>query len=344
MAADPKACARYSLNEVTVNSSRCLRYIKMQALIQDMELLLFVLLRRTWSSVDSQRAQTIWVRVLSLNMLADSKQKEEEWSATPADVLDWSKRRFRLLEILLQDKPDVICLQELDMDESKSCLDPEICSAGYGGAFAKPSPPASDGSAVFFNKDRFTVLEEADVGYAVVVLLKELKSEQRLLVASAHLKSGKTEIAEKQRCAQMTSLLELLARMSCAAGAVIVACDLNAVSVPDGKIGEPLAYAAALSHHLKLQSCYARSSVEPEFTTWKLRPKGEVKRTIDYVFHSPSLRPEAILQLPDASEMPQERLPSHSYPSDHLALGVDFALDIDIDQDAAVATRKANRT
>lgn len=28
---------------------------------------------------------------------------------------------------------------------------------------------------------------------------------------------------------------------------------------------------------------------EPEYTTWKLRPKGEIKRCIDYIFHSSSL-------------------------------------------------------
>ena len=30
-------------------------------------------------------------------------------------------------------------------------------------------------------------------------------------------------------------------------------------------------------------------SEEPTYTTWKIRPKGEIKRTIDYIFHSSSL-------------------------------------------------------
>ena len=286
-------------------------------------------LERTWSSAPSSPTTAVSVRVMSFNILADSKQKEEEWSATPEDVLDWSKRRLRLLEILLREEPDVICLQELDLKESTSCLDPELSSAGYQGVFAKLTPPATDSCGIFFRQSRFTVLEEADAGYAVAVLLKEVKSQELFVVASAHLKAGKTEAAEKQRREQLISLLEILSRMSRSAQGIILACDLNAVSTEDEKIGKPLAYTAALSHELMLRSSYAESSKEPDFTTWKLRPKGEVKRTIDYIFHSPSLCPAALLKLPEPSEMPQERLPSHSYPSDHLALGVEFVLSSD---------------
>ena len=222
-----------------------------------------------------------------------------------------------------------------DARDARACLDPELRLAGYRGIFTRPTPPATDGSAVFIKQDRFAVVEESDFGYAVVSLLTDLKFDKRFLISSAHLKSGKTEAAEKQRCQQMVSLLDYLSRMSCTACGIIMACDMNAVSVPDGKIGEPLAYRAALSHELTLQSSYAESSKEPEFTTWKLRPKGEVKRTIDYIFHSPSLRPQGLLQLPPESAMPQERLPSHSYPSDHLALGVDFVFSLSSDGDAA---------
>ena len=72
-------------------------------------------LQRAWSDVGSLKDQPAQgsLRILSLNLLADSKQKEEEWSATPAEVLDWSKRRLRLLEILLQEEADILCLQEL---------------------------------------------------------------------------------------------------------------------------------------------------------------------------------------------------------------------------------------
>ncbi|CAE7033926.1 noct [Symbiodinium sp. KB8] len=285
-------------------------------------------LERTWSAAGPPEKSDSSVRVLSLNLLADSKQKEEEWSATPEDVLQWPKRRLRLLEILLQEEADIICLQELDMEVAgvPGGLDSELRLAGYHGILTKPKSPATDGCAVFVKEDRFTVLEEADVGYAAAALLKDRRFELQLLAVSAHLKSGKTEVAEKQRRDQMVSLLDLLSRLSVPACGVILACDMNAVSIPDGKIGDPLAYTAALSHELRLQSSYAESSKEPEFTTWKLRPKGEVKRTIDYILHSPSLCVAALLKLPSEAEMPKSRLPSHSYPSDHMALGVDFLL------------------
>ncbi|CAL1154173.1 unnamed protein product [Cladocopium goreaui] len=100
--------------------------------------------------------------------------------------------------------------------------------------------------------------------------------------------------------------------------------------VADSKIGAPLAYAAALRHPLQLRSAYATGSEEPTYTTWKIRPKGEIKRTIDYIFHSSSLRASSLLSLPSDAEMAEmapEKLPCLAYPSDHMALGVQLSYE-----------------
>lgn len=81
---------------------------------------------------------------------------------------------------------------------------------------------------------------------------------------------------------------------------------------------------------LQLRSAYATGSEEPTYTTWKIRPKGEIKRTIDYIFHSSSLRASSLLSLPSDAEMAEmapEKLPCLAYPSDHMALGVQLSYE-----------------
>eukprot|EP00435_Cladocopium_sp_Y103_P002399 s3079_g1.t1 len=267
------------------------------------------------------------LRVLSFNVLAESKQSEEKWLASAADALkDWAHRRLRLLEVVLQEDPDLIFLQELDVKGRKeSVLCPELKEAGYDAVFPAVPPTASARHvavpALFLRRRRFGILRDsASLDFAAVAVVQDLEGAATLAVASGHMTSGKDESAEAQRSEEVSKLLDLLAEF--AADHVIFACDLNAMPVVDSKIGAPLAYSSALRHPLHLRSAYATGSAEPTYTTWKIRPKGEIKRTIDYIFHSSSLRPSSILSLPSDAEMAPERLPRLAYPSDHMALGV----------------------
>lgn len=68
-------------------------------------------------------------------------------------------------------------------------------------------------------------------------------------------------------------------------------------------------------------------SSEPDYTTWKIRPSGECCTTLDYIWYSrDSLRVDAVLELPTEEQIGLNRLPSFSYPSDHLSLVCDFSL------------------
>eukprot|EP00434_Breviolum_minutum_P006673 symbB.v1.2.005891.t1/scaffold329.1/size228424/1 len=278
-------------------------------------------LERQWLPADSSQGTQKTLRVMSFNLLAESKQSEEKWSESAKSCLkDWVPRRLRLLEILLQEQPDLIFLQELDMNGKlgiDSALCPELKAAGYTAIFSTSSDSAA---ALFVRLGRFKILSELSLDFVAVAVVQDLESRSqptRLALASGHLKSGKTTEAEEARSEQVAKLLDILKEQS--ADHVIFAGDLNAVSVTDTTIGAPLAYAAVLRHPLHLRSAYANELGEPEYTTWKLRPKGEIKRCIDYIFHSSSLTSASILSPPD--KMPSERLPCFAYPSDHLALG-----------------------
>ena len=68
---------------------------------------------------------------------------------------------------------------------------------------------------------------------------------------------------------------------------------------------------------------------EPAFTTIKWKQKytnGVKKRTIDYIFYrGEAVRIVSHLALPTDADIDQEKgLPSHKYPSDHVALSVEF--------------------
>lgn len=67
------------------------------------------------------------------------------------------------------------------------------------------------------------------------------------------------------------------------------------------------------------------SKKEPPYTTWKIRDEGEVCHTIDYVFYSGhKIHVDAVLELPTAEEIGEDRVPSFAYPSDHFSLCCDF--------------------
>ncbi|CAK9074090.1 cGMP-dependent protein kinase [Durusdinium trenchii] len=279
-------------------------------------------LQRSWRStastcgvgatLASTRERTTF-RVLSLNLLAECKQKEEGWLPAAQEALrDWTPRRRRLLELLLQEEADLIFLQELDVDGKESALCPELREAGYS-AILGDATSDCPATAVFVRNKRFAVLQQVNQDRVVVLCHHAVGhaggSGATLGVCSAHLSSGKTPDAEEVRAQQVTKLLDSLEALG--ADHILLAGDLNAVPVADGKIGDPLAYWKTLSHSLSLTSAYARPQ-EPAYTTWKLRPKGEIKRSIDYIFHSSSLIPTALLALPSDDEMPPERLPSRN--------------------------------
>ena len=64
---------------------------------------------------------------------------------------------------------------------------------------------------------------------------------------------------------------------------------------------------------------------EPEFSTWKFRTGGEARRVIDHAFYSgAALAPTRRWRGPTRAEIGPGGLPCAAYPSDHVALLVEF--------------------
>ena len=104
---------------------------------------------------------------------------------------------------------------------------------------------------------------------------------------------------------------------------LLVCGDFNAVPTEE-------VYRRFSTSPLRLDSAYKKLSrgglTEPEFTTWKIRPSGESCSTLDYIWYSQdTLQVDALLDLPTEEQIGPGRLPSFSYPSDHLSLVCDFS-------------------
>jgi len=304
------------------------------------------LIKRKWQSVsDVQTGCSI--TVLSFNVLADSKQGDEEWTTPPA-VFVWEKRKWRLLEeVLANGLADVVSIQECDHFEDFWL--PSMRGLGYEGMLQREPQPAGhtgdmDGVALFWRTARLDKLQEYPVtfedphcitkGVALVCRMKlnhiaKDESPQELILATAHLMPGKTTKDEQGRALQAIKMLDVAVGAGVGAGLpAIVMGDYNAQPHQDSKIGDPLAYSATLKHSgLALSSAYADAlGEEPECTTWKRRPKSEIKRTIDYIFHTKELKTTQILKIPEREDMSEALTPSFEYGSDHFALGASFAL------------------
>lgn len=86
------------------------------------------------------------------------------------------------------------------------------------------------------------------------------------------------------------------------------------------------AYAEMASYPLGCRPDLPRER-EPPYTTWKIREEAEECHTIDYIYYSKNaFSVEAGLLFPSEREIGPARLPSYSYPSDHMSLMCDLRL------------------
>lgn len=266
----------------------------------------------------------------------------------PLDALSWPERKYLILEEILTHRPDVLCLQEVD--HYYDTLQPVLASLGYQSSFlAKPWSPCldveqnngPDGCALFYRRSRFTLLSTAHLRLsamllptnqvAIVQTLVCRVTGRRLCVAVTHLKARSGW--ERLRSAQGSDLLQNLrgitsqgrrrSEESPGAMPLIVCGDFNAE--PSEEV-----YRRFSSSALGLNSVYKLLSSdgqkEPAYTTWKIRPSGESRSTLDYIWYShDALRVESLLDIPTEEQIGPDRLPSYHYPSDHLSLLCDIS-------------------
>ena len=277
------------------------------------------------------------------HFLAALSQGKDNFIKCPKESLVWGNRKYAIIEEILTYDPDVVCLQEVDHYEDFFL--PVLSQVGYSGAFnPKPDSPCldcidnngPDGCAVLYKTERFKLVKselpnlvvdfngrtfvsnQVAVVHHLKCASKGLPSEE-LCIATTHLKAKPGY--ETLRAKQGQHLLDILGDYTKDLP-LIIGGDFNAEPTED-------VYSVYEKSSLKLGSAYKKlsenGSEEPPYTTWKIRPRREECHTIDYMWYTHhNLEPVALLRFPEGEDMGLGRLPSWSYPSDHLSLVCDF--------------------
>lgn len=273
--------------------------------------------------------------------------------------LDFSRRRWRLLEVLLGSRGeapfDLIALQEVD--RFYSFFAPVLRLFGYEGIFMpkKNSPCVrygwySDGCCLFWKKDRFDLVSQRRVDYRVgnqlciLATLRHRVSGKAIVAAVTHLKASAAN--EKVRKRQVLQLLpeiddeaKSVARTERLNGDVpiLILGDFNADPPRQLGFSGESSVGQVLKHKLigsrstpasseRYRSAYEINDPAKLFTTWKIRGKNEAKRVIDYIFYGGPLNCTSTLDAPSTEEIEPSKLPGFRYPSDHLLIAAKFKL------------------
>ncbi|KAL7730654.1 hypothetical protein ACLKA6_003431 [Drosophila palustris] len=306
------------------------------------------------------------IRLLQWNILSQTLgQHNDGFVRCPVEALTWQHRKYLIVQEILQNQPDVVCLQEVDHFKF---LQTVLGSQNYAGIFfPKPDSPClyieqnngPDGCALFYKKDKLQLMgydtrilevwrvQSNQVAIAARLQLKATGKE--FCVCTTHLKARHGALLAKLRNEQGRDLIRFVKQF--AGESPLMLCgDFNAEPI------EPI-YATILSCDLlKFGSAYADMKLErerererkqereqitedvtefisqsikrePPYTTWKIREDGEECHTIDYVFYTPQkLKIKNCLEFPAAEQIGKNRTPSFQYPSDHFSLVCDFEL------------------
>ncbi|KAH8312796.1 hypothetical protein KR044_012973, partial [Drosophila immigrans] len=299
------------------------------------------------------------IRLLQWNILSQTLgQHNDGFVRCPEEALTWQHRKYLIVQEILQNQPDVVCLQEVDHFKF---LETVLGSQNYAGIFfPKPDSPClyieqnngPDGCAIFYKRDKLQLLsydtrilevwrvQSNQVAIAARLQLKETGKE--FCVCTTHLKARQGALLAKLRNEQGRDLIRFVKQFA-GESPLLMCGDFNAEPI------EPI-YATILSCDiLKLGSAYADMKLErerekercedanelvsdsikrePPYTTWKIREDGEECHTIDYVFYTPQqLKIKNCLEFPVGDQIGKNRTPSFQYPSDHFSLVCDFEL------------------
>ncbi|XP_006124483.3 nocturnin isoform X1 [Pelodiscus sinensis] len=287
------------------------------------------------------------IRVMQWNILAQALgEGKDSFIQCPMEALKWEERKCLILEEILAYQPDILCLQEVD--HYFDTFQPLLSRLGYQCTFfPKPWSPCldvehnngPDGCALFFLKDRFTLVKSVNIRLtamklktnqvAIAQTLRCSETGKLFCIAVTHLKARTGW--ERFRSAQGCDLLQNLKNITQGAEIPLIICgDFNAEPTEE-------VYKEFSNSSLNLNSAYKLLSTdgqsEPPYTTWKIRPSGECRHTLDYIWYSQhALNVNSALGLLTEEQIGPNRLPSFNYPSDHLSLVCDFSFNQDPDR------------
>jgi len=216
------------------------------------------------------------IRIFQWNILSQSLgQKNDGFVCCPDEALTWENRKFLIIEEILQNNPDIICLQEVDHFKF---LERVLGSQNYCGIFfPKPDSPClyieenngPDGCAIFYKRNKFDlinydtrILEVWHVQSNQVAIVANFKlkndSNKEFTVCTTHLKARNGALLSKLRNEQGKDLLKFVNDISGGNKPILICGDFNAEPI------EPVYSTVLNNKELELTSAYAEINQQIE--------------------------------------------------------------------------------
>lgn len=116
------------------------------------------------------------IRVMTYNILAEVYATKQLYSYTPMWALSWGYRKQLILQELRHHSPDVICLQEMQLDHFDSYVVPELAKNGYNGIIKSKTREAMgrkgkiDGCAIIYKRNRLHLIQQRALEYNSIAM------------------------------------------------------------------------------------------------------------------------------------------------------------------------------
>lgn len=287
------------------------------------------------------------------------------YNCDPED-LEWPKRGHKIVKELLDTRPDIICLQEVQNDHLQTLYRPRLNKNGFNCLFKAKTGVKVDGCAIFYRRNLFRlhqykpvefnrvdlsdILNRDNVGHIAVLKPRLTRlTDSLLVVANTHLlfNPNRTDI----RLAQIKLLLSELEFMSFTNDSdgikiqhpTILCGDLN--SNPDSQvvnfIMNKTSPSQANSHQTNndedAKPCEYLQNLRHPFdfkSAYQFKHKSDqafvttfANSIVDYIFYTPNLQLETFRELLTEEEMRDViPIPNSEFPSDHLSLTAQFSI------------------
>ncbi|PHJ24839.1 endonuclease exonuclease phosphatase family protein [Cystoisospora suis] len=143
--------------------------------------------RQQPSAEDANRFR---VTVMTWNVLAELYGTLDAFPHCDAYMLAWPYRRARILEEIISQDPDVVCLQEVQSEHFEDFFRPELERHGYAGVYKQKTMEiftsgsgkksggkfTMDGCATFYRKSKLSVIDQCGLEFSQ--LIKQASREQ----------------------------------------------------------------------------------------------------------------------------------------------------------------------
>merc|ERR1711862_237576 len=112
------------------------------------------------------------LKVFTYNVLAESYATEEQHPYAPSHILKWENRKHKVLDEIIKNDADIICLQEVEGRQFEQFFLPKLREKGYDGiqklktrSKTMSDPGSVDGCAIFYRTSKLRMEDKIDIEY-----------------------------------------------------------------------------------------------------------------------------------------------------------------------------------